>query len=192
MVRSITQTISPPFKHDYATLFFPSTVPTPFSNLSNLHVKTNTSPPEPLIEYVDTNGCSPPTPAILSHSLLNSDGLFFIRYTPEGTLKSRWFLVQINHEETQVLNMNPRKTGDYYVTFLSRHTSDLHLCDDNSRWWPIWYEYVLDKDNIPVYESRILLGPNRKPNLKKFILWIDSVQLIDSSCYIHGSFNFDS
>ena len=88
--------------------------------------------------------------------------------------------------------MNPRKTGDYHVTFLSRHTSGLHLCDDNSRWWPLWYEYVLDKDNIPVYESRILLGPNRKPNLKKYILWIDSVQLIDSSCYIHGSFNFDS
>ena len=73
MVRSITQTISPPFKHDYATLFFPSTVPTPFSNLSNLHVKTNTSPPEPLIECVDTDDCSPPTPTSLSHSLLKSD-----------------------------------------------------------------------------------------------------------------------
>ena len=66
--------------------------------------------------------------------------------------------------------MNPRKTGDYHVTFLSRHTSDCHLCDENSRWWPLWYEYIFDKDNIPVYGSRILLGPKRKPNLKKYSL----------------------
>ena len=187
-----SKTISPPFKHDRATLFFSSTVPTPFPNLSDLHVETNTSPPEPLIECVDTDDCYSPTPAALSHSLLNSDGPFFIRYTPEGTLKSRWFLVQINHEENQFLNMNPQKTGGYHVTFLFRHTSDCHLCDDNSRWLPLWYEYVLDKDNSPVYESRILLGPNRKPNLKKYILWTDSVHLTDSSCYIHGPFNFDS
>ena len=104
---------------------------------------------------------------------LNSDGIFFIRYTPEGTLKSRLFLVQLNYEETQVLHMNPRKTGDYHGTFLSRHTSDLHLCDDNYRWWSLWYELFLDKDNIPVYRSRILLETNRKSNLKKYILWID-------------------
>ena len=66
--------------------------------------------------------------------------------------------------------MNPRKTEDYHVTFLSRHTSALHLCDENCRWWSLWYEYVLDKDNIHVYGTRILLGPNRKPNLKKCIL----------------------
>ena len=88
--------------------------------------------------------------------------------------------------------MDPRKTGDHHVTFLFRHTSGLHLCGDNSRWWSLWYEYVLDKDHIPVYGSRILLGPNRKPNLKKYIFWTDSIHLTDSSCYIQGPFNFDS
>ena len=87
--------------------------------------------------------------------------------------------------------MDPRKTGDHHVTFLFRHTSGLHLCGDNSRWWSLWYEYVLDKDNIHVYGSRILLEPNLKPNLKKYILSTDSVHLIDSSCYIHGPFHFD-
>ena len=62
------KTISPPFKHDHATLSFPSTVLTPFCNLSDLHDKTNTSPPAPLIECVYTDDCSPPTPAALSHS----------------------------------------------------------------------------------------------------------------------------
>ena len=85
------KTIYPPFKHDQATLSFSSTVPTLFPNLSDLHLETNTSLHEPLTEHLDTDDCSPPTIAPLSHSLLNSDGLFFIRYTPEGTLKSRWF-----------------------------------------------------------------------------------------------------
>ena len=73
-----------------------------FSNLSDLHKEINTSPPEPLIESVYIDDYSPPASAALSHSLLNSDGIFFIRYTSEGTHKSRWFLVQLNHEETQV------------------------------------------------------------------------------------------
>ena len=86
--------------------------------------------------------------------------MFFIRCTLQDTLKSCWDLVQINHEETDELHMNPRTTGDYHVIFLSRNTSDNHLCDDNSHWWPLWYECILDKYNSPVYGSRILLGPN--------------------------------
>ena len=38
----------------------------------------------------------------------------------------------------------------------------------------------------------MLLGPNRKPNTKTYILWKDSIHLSDPSCYIHGPFNFDS
>ena len=99
--------------------------------------------------------------------ILRLDGLFFNQYTSEDTLKSQWFLVQINHDETLALNMKPETTDDYHVIFLSHHPSDNHLCDDNTRWWSSWYEYVVDENNIPVYGSRILLGPNRKPNLKK-------------------------
>ena len=84
------KTVSLTFKHDHATLSFPSEVPNPFPNLSELHEKTNTSPQEPLIERVNIDDYSSSTPAALYHSLLNSDGLFFIRYTSEGTLKSRW------------------------------------------------------------------------------------------------------
>ena len=38
----------------------------------------------------------------------------------------------------------------------------------------------------------MLFGQKRKPDLSKYILWTDSVQLTDSSCYLHGPFNFDS
>ena len=88
--------------------------------------------------------------------------------------------------------MKVETTGDYHVTCLSRHPLDNYLCDGNARWWPLQYEYILVDNNIHFYGSRILLDLNREPNLKKYIHWIDSVHLIDTSCFIHGSFNFDS
>ena len=94
--------------------------------------------------------------------------------------------------ETCKLDMESPTTGNYHVTFLSRRPSDSHLCDDTSRWWPLWYEYVLDTNNIPVYGARILLGPNRKPNINFFILWTYFVHFFYPSCYIHGPFDFDS
>ena len=128
----------------------------------------------------------------MHNSLPNSDCLFFVRYIPENTVKANWFLVQINHAETLTLEMDSKTTGDYHVTFLSRHPDDGKLCDDKARWWPLWYEYVNNLDNVPVYGARILLGPKRKPDPDKYILWTDSIHLIVTSCYLHGHFNFET
>ena len=65
--------------------------------------------------------------------LSTSDGLFFIRYTTKDNFKPRFFLVQVNHVETTILNMHPYTTGDYHVTILARHPDDKHLCDDKAR-----------------------------------------------------------
>ena len=67
-----------------------------------MHADTNTIPPLPLIEKSDTDIHSPPSPLDLSKSLSTSDGLFFIRYTPEDTFKQRWFHVQVHHMETAI------------------------------------------------------------------------------------------
>ena len=88
--------------------------------------------------------------------------------------------------------MNPSTTGDYHVTFFSRHPDDNHLCNDVASWWSEWYEYSLDDENIPVYGSRMLFKPNHKPSLTKYMLWTESVHLTDSSYLIHDPFNFDS
>ena len=128
----------------------------------------------------------------MHESLENTDCFFFIHYLPEDTVKPRWFRVQVNHIETAILKMNPSTTGDYHVTFLSRHPDDNHLCDDITRWWPEWHAYSLNDENIPVYGLPMLFKPNIKPNLAKYMLWTESVHLTDSSCFIHGSFNFDS
>ena len=82
--------------------------------------------------------------------------------------------------------------GNYHITFLSRHPNDAHLCDDAARWWSKRHEYSLNDENIPIYGSRILFKPTRKPDLTKYMLWTDSVHLTDLSYFIHGPFNFDS
>ena len=88
--------------------------------------------------------------------------------------------------------MNPETTGDYHVNFSTRHSDDTHLCDDKARWWPEWHEYKLDSDNVPVYGTRVLFLPKRKPDQKKYMLWSDSVTLTDSNYFIHGPFNYDA
>ena len=53
----------------------------------------------------------------LSKSFPSSDGLFSIHYTFEDTFKQRWFFLQIDHEETVILNMKPETIDDYRVVF---------------------------------------------------------------------------
>ena len=67
--------------------------------------------------------------------------------------------MQINHEETSILKMQPENTGDYHVIFLARHPVDKNLCDDNIRWCINWYEYALNDNSVPVYGARMLLSP---------------------------------
>ena len=83
------------------------------------------------------------------------------------------------------LKMRPETTGDYHVTFLSRHVMQIHVGN----------HYGMNMFSIKKYSClwiKNLLGPNRKPNLKKYILWRYSVPLTYSICLIHESFNFDS
>ena len=86
--------------------------------------------------------------------------------------------------------MEARTTGDYRVPFLLRHSSDNHLCDDNAKRWSFWYEYVMDKKNIHIYEARMVFRLPRKPNEKMYILWTYFIRLTGSSCSIRRPFNF--
>ena len=38
----------------------------------------------------------------------------------------------------------------------------------------------------------MLFSPKCKPNLKKFMLWSNSVHLTDTKYFIHGPFNFEA
>ena len=110
----------------------------PFLSVSELHKETDTCLPKPLPEPDDYSlSPLPPSPLTLLGSLSNSDCPSFIRYIPENTFKPCWFLVQINHAETVLLNLDSQNTDDYHVTFISRQRDDSHLCNDTTRWWPL-------------------------------------------------------
>ena len=94
------------------------------------------------------------------------------------------FLVQINYVEATLLNMDSKDTGDYHVTFLSRRPHDSKLCDDTARWWPLLHESKNNKINVLFMVLGCCLVQNVNLILEKYY--------VDSSCYLHGPFNFDS
>ena len=51
----------------------------------------------------------------------------FIQYILEDTIKPHWFLVQVNHHETDILKMDLLHTWDYHVTFFSRYPDDKYF-----------------------------------------------------------------
>ena len=158
------------FTYTHDTLKFPEKSLLSFPSMLELHDETNTCSPNLLLATDDYSLPSPPSPLTLHNFLTDSDCLFFIQYLPENAVKSCWFLIQINHIETELLNMDSKSTGDYHVTFISRHPNDNDLCDETVRWWPLWYEYKNDKNNVPTYDARMLFGPKRKQNSNKYII----------------------
>ena len=144
MVNKPLPTSIPPSTYTHDTLRMPTASLSSSSSVTELHNETHTCPPRPLFEKVDNNFLKPFSPLALYKYLAKIDCLFFIQYIPEDTIKPRWFLVQINHHETEILKIHSLRTGDYHVTFFSRHPANKHLCDDVARWWPEWHEYYLD------------------------------------------------
>lgn len=106
-----------------------------FPSVVKLQDETNTCPPTPLLESIDDNIATPPSPLTLHKSLVTTYCLF-MQYMQQNKIKPRWFLAQMNHIGTTILKMNSSRTGNYHVTFLSRHPADKYLYDDAVRWWP--------------------------------------------------------
>lgn len=125
------------FKYDHPVLTFTECSTSLFPSVFDLHDVSKTPCVPPLIDQLPTTDIIfPLSPLVLFNSLSNSNGLFFIRYPPEDTFKQRWFLIQINYDETTLLKMTPETAGDYHINFLARHLDDAHLCDDKARWRP--------------------------------------------------------
>ena len=133
--------------------------------LLDLYKERITSHHHPLLEKSDHIVSSVPPPFTLNKSFVTSNYLFFIKDTPEITLKPRWFLVQVNHKAKAELKMNSLDTVNYNGTFVSWYKDDSYLCDDVAGWWLEWYEYHLDNKKVPIYSNRIIFGPTQKPNL---------------------------
>ena len=60
------------------------------------------------------------------HASINNskNKLFFISYTPVGTLKYRWYLVQLDIESMEELKHVFQPNNEYYCVFIAKKPTD--------------------------------------------------------------------
>ena len=115
------------------------------------------------------------------------DKLFFVQYVPAGTLRPKWYAIQVNEEASG----DTMEGGVYLCEFLQKHTSDDLKSDSRSRWWPEWRELSWNKDKTEFdYGRRVLLSPRTKPSLQEYGKFSDDICLLDEDIYLAGPFDF--
>jgi len=97
---------------------------------------TTSIPIETLLESAHMNH-----PELQDAIETSKDKLFFVKYIPAGTIRPRWYLVQIDMTATKELNPQWHCNSPYFCVFLARHPSDKSKSDEFARWWPDWYRY---------------------------------------------------
>lgn len=157
------------------TQLFEPTIPSPY--------------PLPTIEHQSIITI-PSIPDLTNSINLSTDKLIFIQYTPENTLRPKWFLVQVDMDLTLANDVSFASTGIYVCSFLARHPSDITKTDERSRWWPDWYSYTCQSDGTIIYGKRVLFRPNIIPDSSKYILWATPLPLHSPHHYLIGPFNF--
>ncbi|GFH49023.1 predicted protein [Chaetoceros tenuissimus] len=126
------------------------------------HLPTPPSPPSTPPPSASTSSSSTPTlnpstsPSLHDSILASHDKLFFIKYTPTGAIKERWYLIQIDLESTEDANLDPIWTQNYWCVFHAKHVNDEKKSDELACWWPLLYEYTTGDDGIITYGKRIL------------------------------------
>ena len=136
---------------------------------------------------------SVPLDNTLHSSIVKSaDKLFFVQYTPERTLRPRWYLVSVDIESTLEVCSSFASDSTYWCVFQARHPNDSQCSDEYARWWPEWHKYHTDTTTgVMVYDERILFPPHRNPNKDKYVEWATALTLAGTeSCSIVGPFNF--
>ena len=79
----------------------------------------NSSLSRPTIEEV-TSAALDPIPSTVEFSAK----LFFVQYTPKGTLRPQWYLVQVDMESTLEVNPSYATNNLYWYVFLACHPDD--------------------------------------------------------------------
>lgn len=141
------------------------------------HETTRQTPIEQLLEPSYMSG-------IDLHNAVSTptDKLFFVQYTPAGTMRPRWYLIQIDMISTAELNPQWAKTGRYFCVFLARHPTDKDKSDEFARWWPDWYRYETCKQSQEIiYGDRILFQPSVILNSAKYIQWAEELDLTQTA-----------
>jgi hypothetical protein len=184
---------APPPKFDYTSqpdFLIDIPIDDRFPTMTEL---TTELPATPTIPIEEAPTLATITPAHLAVAISTSlDKLFFICYLLPGTLRPRWYLVQVDMDCTARDPLLQRflTTGQYYVHFQRRHVNDTACSDLTSRWWPIWHEYTTGTDDIIDYGKSVNIRPHITPDHSKYIAWCDVVPLTSPLCFLLGPINF--
>ena len=85
--------------------------------------------------------------AVLQNGVLQSKDFLKMKYTPQRTIQTRWYLVQVDLDIKSQLNLNIKYQGIYYWIFLAKNPDNQGKSGKFSRWWPEWYTYKDNKDS---------------------------------------------
>ena len=163
-----------------------------YPSIKQLHEETATTLPS--IEEIPISDPVVSTTARNLYELLTQSNqtLLFIQYTPNETLRPRWYLVNVDIVATTESNPNFRTNHKYFCSFLAKHHADHNKSDECSRWWPDWYEYTqCDTTQQIIYGKRVLFRPNQIPDSTKYIEWGDEIDLSEPDRILHGPFAFE-
>jgi hypothetical protein len=146
----------------------------------------------PIVSSDDPPLPLPPATGAALHTAisLSSDRLFFVSYRPAGTLRPRWYLVQV--DLPQSLSASPAYASDglYYCHFLGTHPDDTSLPDPARRWWLLWHRFTTTASDDIEFGDRVLFNPNTTPNPASYIAWADVLPLLDPSVSLLGPLSF--
>ena len=118
--------------------------------------------------------------------LASSDHLCFIQFTPSDTLRTCWYLVQIELDTNMSLSPPP---SSYFCTFLRKHLNDVNKVDNVLRWWPDWRELHWNDDATYEYRLPIQYSPLRKVNPKKHAKFGTDVPFLSGNTSLAEPFN---
>jgi hypothetical protein len=135
----------------------------------------------------------PLTAASLSTSIdLSDDRLFFISYRPEGTLRPRWYLIQVDLPQSLLdpASSSCASDGRYCCHFLGKHPDGASLPDPSSRWWLLWHRFTSSRDGSIDFGARVLFNPTTTPGPASYIAWADVLPLLNPAFSLLGPFSF--
>ena len=178
----------------------------PSSKLDSVTFEPHISTFIPSIEKLD--GAPPPIPelcqsiaptllppaqfSLQSEILRSTDKLFFMEYTPAGTMLRKWYLVQVDIDASTSLRQDYATAGVCSFSFLAKRPGDIKLSDKHSSWWLNWYRYSKESvTNEIVFGTRMFFRLSMLPYSTTYIRWNDELLLVGSNKILLGPFNFE-
>ena len=99
-----------------------------FPSMHIIHQETKTTPHD-IIYYTINKPLLPQTTNLDDRIKKSKEKLFFISYIPEGTLRARWYLIQVDLDLTFKNNTAHKFNHQYYCVFHTKHDSNKNKSD---------------------------------------------------------------